>query len=231
MFRIVQAGNALPTVFPVDPNAEFQPGQIAQLGVMGNNIVCGVSDGTAPIGIIDDIKTNAFTAPSVDEIVIASGVISIDDGNGTLIAAGDTRIEMDNPNVVSSSFTTSPVDVELKARNGVIIFPAGTPLNYDEDGDGIPDAIRTVVSYTYQIPNVPGDNSTFSSGKVTVWFQRMIAQTDQYETNQRYPINANLFVSEAGLLTTRQPSPDHPGVAIVTGSPSAIFGTLEFLWL
>lgn len=231
VFRIVQAGNALPTVFPVDPNAEFQPGQIAQLGVMGNNIICGVSDGTAPIGIIDDIKTNAFTAPSVDEVRIATNVIAVRDSSGQLVAATDVRVELENPNVIPSSFTTSPVDVELVARNGVIVFPAGTPLNFDADGDGTPDAIRTVVSYTYQIPNVPGDNSTFSSGKVTVWFQRMIAQTDQYETNQRYPINANLFVSEKGLLTTRQPSPDHPGVAIVTGSPSAIFGTLEFLWL
>ena len=59
----------------------------------------------------------------------------------------------------------------------------------------------------------------------------MIAQTDMYETDQRYPLNANLFVSECGLLTTRQPTPDHPGVAVVTGSPSAIFGSLEFLYL
>jgi hypothetical protein len=34
---------------------------IGQLGVIGNNIVCGVSDGTAPLGIIDDIKVRAFT--------------------------------------------------------------------------------------------------------------------------------------------------------------------------
>ena len=71
-FRIVQAGNALPTSYPVDPSAEFEPGMVAQLGVIGNNIVCGVSDGTAPIGIIDDIKTRAFTSTSIDEVVIAS---------------------------------------------------------------------------------------------------------------------------------------------------------------
>jgi hypothetical protein len=64
-----------------------------------------------------------------------------------------------------------------------------------------------------------------------VWFTRLIAQTDQYETNQRYPINANLFVSEEGKLTTRQPSPNHPGVAIVTGTPTSVFSSLEFLWV
>lgn len=231
-FRIIQAGNALPFSYPVDPNAEFQPGMIAQLGVIGNNYVCGVSDGTAPLGIIDEIKTNAFTAPSIDEPVvafvpeIARAVVS-----GKVYTTIDVQINLDNPNVIASSFTSNPVDVELVPRNGTLIFPAGTQLNFNADGGAAPDSIRTVVSYTYQVPNIPGDDTTAGSGKVTVWFQRMIAQTDMYETNQRYPLNANLFVSECGLLTTRQPTPDHPGVAFVTGSPSAIHGTLEFMWI
>jgi hypothetical protein len=232
VFRIVQAGNALPTSYPVDNNAEFQPGMIGQLGVNGNNIVAGVSDGTAPLGIIDEIKTRAFTAPSIDEVIIAPvpQQVRVNKG-GNIYNTIDVQRNLLNPNVIGSSFTSNPVDVELQERNGVLIFPAGTELNFDMDGDGIPDSIRTVVSYTYQVPNIPGDDTTAGSGKVTIWFQRMIAQTDMYETNQRYPLNANLFVSECGLLTTRQPTADHPGVAVVTGSPSAIHGTLEFLWL
>ena len=108
---------------------------------------------------------------------------------------------------------------------------AGTPLNFDADGDGIPDSIRTRVNYTYQVPNVPGDDSTQGSGRVTVWFQRIIFQTDQFETNQRYPVNANLFVSEEGKLTTRQPTPDHPGIAVVTGTPTSVFDSLEAIFL
>ena len=123
------------------------------------------------------------------------------------------------------------MDVALFPRNGMILFPAGTALNFDFDGDGIPDAIRTVVSYTYQIPNVSGDDSTLGSGHITVWFQRGIFQTDMYETNQRYPLNSILFVSENGRLTTSQPNEDYPGVAMVTGPPTAAFGTLEFVWL
>jgi hypothetical protein len=231
-FRIVQAGNALPMSYPVDPNAEFQPGMIAQLGVFGNNYVAGVSDGTAPLGIIDEIKTSAFTAPSIDEVVnafvpeIARTTVS-----GNVYTTIDIPINLDNPNVLASSFTSNPVDVELIPRNGTLIFPAGTRLNFNADGGAAPDSIRTVVSYTYQVPGIPGDDTTTGSGKVTIWFQRMIAQTDMYETNQRYPLNANLFVSECGLLTTRQPTPDHPGMGFVTGAPSAIHGTLEFLWL
>ena len=184
MLRLVQTGYAQPISMPVDPNAEFEPGQVAQLGVIGNNIVCGVSDGTAPIGIIDDIKTQAFSAAAIDEVVITQAM-GVDNGSGTL----------------------------------------------DLDGDGIPDAIRTVVSYTYQIPGIPGDDSTQGSGKISIWFQRMIFQTDKFETNVRYPVNANLFVSESGLLTTRQATPDHPAIALVTGPPSAMFGTLEALLL
>lgn len=231
MLRLVQVCNSIPFTFPVDPNAEFQPGMIAQLTVMGNNVVCGVSDGTVPIGIIDDVKTRAFFAPSVDEIIIAGPIAGITGPGGSLITPTDVKMELENPNVVASSFTSDPVDVELIPRNGVIIFLAGTPLNFDADGDGIPDSIRTRVNYTYQVPNVPGDDSTQGSSRVTVWFTRLIAQTDQYETNQRYPINANLFVSEEGKLTTRQPSPNHPGVAIVTGTPTSVFSSLEFLWI
>lgn len=72
MLRLVHVGNALPISLPVSAHAEFQPGMVAQLGVEGNNQVCGVSDGLAPFGIIDDMKTRSFTAPSIDEVVIAS---------------------------------------------------------------------------------------------------------------------------------------------------------------
>lgn len=229
-FRLVQTGNALPFSFPVDPNAEFQPGQVAQLNVLGNNVVCGVSDGTAPIGLIDDIKTKAFTAPSIDEAVIVSAP-GVAGPGGSLITPVEIKAELANPNIIPESFITNPVDVELIPRNGVVVFPAGTELNIDLDGDGTPDGIRTVVSYSYQVPNIIGDDSTQGSSRVTVWFQRMIFETNQFETNQTYPINANLFVSEEGLLTSRQPTVDHPGVAIVTGTPTSIFGSLEALWL
>jgi hypothetical protein len=229
MLKLVQVGNALPVSYPVDPTAEFEPGTIAQFKVMGNNIVVGVSDGRAPFGIIDDYKTRAYTAPSIDEEVVAE--VPTVEQNGRLVSAVDVKWELANPNVIPTSFVTSPVDVALIPRNGVIVFPAGTPLNFDSTGSGTPDSIRTVVSYTYQIPNISGDDSTAGSGKVTIWFQRGIFQTDKYETNQRYPVNAILFVSENGLLTTQQPSEEHPGVAVVTGPPTALYSTLEFCWL
>lgn len=230
MLRLVQIGNSLPLSFPVDPTCTFQPGQIAQLKVMGNEIICGVSDGTAPLGIIDDINTSAFTAPSNDEIVDIS-VISMGDGYGHYVSVAETMQLLRFSSVVRSSFVSDTEDIILYDVNGAIAAPAGTTVNYDKDGDGIPDTIRVVVSYAYRIPNVPGDNTTIGSGRMTVWFNRGIYETDQYDTRQRYIVNATLFVNETGLLTTKQLTPSHPGIAMVTGPPSGLNNTLEFMWL
>jgi hypothetical protein len=229
MLRLVQVGNSLPLSYPVDPTSTFQPGQIAQLKVLGNEIVCGISDGTAPMGIIDDINTSAFTAPVNDEVVVIPAV-GIHDGYGNYISAIDTMKTLRFSNIVRSSFTCDVEGLILNDVNGVIEAPAGTELNYDSDGDGTADSIRVICSYTYRIANIPGDNTTIGSGRITVWFQRGIFETDQYDTKQKYVVNATLFCNAEGLLTTEQPTANHPGIAIVTGPPTGMNQTLEFLW-
>ena len=229
MLRLIQVGNTLPLSFPVDPTSEFQPGQIAQLKVIGNEIVCGVSDGTAPYGIIDDINTSAFTAPVTDEVVVIPAV-GIHDGYGNYVSALDVMKNVRFPNIVRSSFTADVEGLILNDVNGIIEVPAGSPLNYDSDGDGIPDSVRVIVSYIYRIANIPGDNTTIGSGRITVWFQRGIFETDQYDPKQRYVVNATLFCDGDGKLTTSQPTPNHPGIAMVTGPPTGLNETLEFLW-
>ena len=228
MLRLVQVGNTLPVSFICDPSAEFQPGMIAELTVIGNQVMATVSNGTAPIGIIDDIKTKAFTNVSWNETVIvpAVGVIG---PNNTIVTPVDIKTELRRPNIVASSFS-SEINVTLNPNNGVITFVAGTPLNFDLTGSGQPNAIKTIVNYTYQISNIPGDDSTQGSGRMTVWFERMFFQTDQYETNQQYPLRANLYVSEVGFLTTRRPSSFHPAVGMVTAPPTPMNPMIEVLW-
>lgn len=228
MLRIIQTGNALPVSFIVDPSAEFQPGMIAELTVIGNQVMATVSKGTAPIGIIDEIRTKAFTSISWNEVITVPAVGSPGPG-GQLITPIDIKAELKYPNILSSSFI-STVEVELIPTNGVIKFLAGTPLNYDMIGTGQPNAIRTIVNYTYHVPNIPGYDSTQGSGRMTVWFNRMFFQTDQYETNQTYPVRANLYVSESGLLTTRRPSQYHPAVGMVTAPPTVYTNMIEVLW-
>ena len=228
MLRLVQVGNTLPASFIVDPSAEFQPGQIAELTVIGNQVMATVSNGTAPIGVIDDIKTKAFTNVSWNEVVIVPAV-GVAGPGGTIVTPIDIKAELKKPNIVASSFN-STVNVVLNAVNGVVTFVAGTPLNFDLMGTGSPNAIRTIVNYTYQVANIPGDDSTAGSGRITVWFNRMFFQTDQYETNQQYPVRANLYVSETGFLTTRRPSAIHPAVGMVTAPPTPINPMIEVLW-
>jgi hypothetical protein len=228
MIRLVQVGNTLPVSFICDPSAEFQPGQIAELTIIGNQVMCTVSNGTAPIGVIDDIKTKAFTNVSWNEVVIVPAVAAIGPNN-TVVTPIDIKAELRRPNIVPASFN-STVNVVLNPVNGLVTFVAGTQLNFDLTGAGSPNAIRAVVNYTYQVANIPGDDSTAGSGRMTVWFERMFFQTDQYETNQQYPLRANLYVSEVGFLTTRRPSPIHPAVAMVTAPPTPMNPMIELLW-
>lgn len=226
---MVQVGNTLPASFIVDPSAEFQPGQIAELTVIGNQVMATVSNGTAPLGIIDDIKSRAFTNVSWNENVIIPAV-GVPGPGGVLVTQFDIKAELRRPNIIPSSFTSS-VKVTLNANNGVVTFLAGTPLNVDIMGTGQPNGISAIVNYTYQVANIPGDDSTQGSGRVTVWFSRMFFQTDQYESNQQYPVRANLYVSEVGFLTTRRPSNIHPAVAMVTAPPTSMNPMIEVLWL
>ncbi len=229
MFRVLNSGNSQPMSYPLDPSCEFQSGQIAELISIGNQVMATVSKGIAPIGIIDDLRTKAFTNVSWNEVIIAPA-IGVPGPNNQLVTPIDVSKELKNPNILSSSFN-STIKVSLNPVNGIITFLAGTPLNYDLLGTGEPNAIRAVVNYTYQVANIPGDDSTFGSGKVTIWFQRMLFETTMYETNQQYPLNANLFVNERGLLTTRKCHANSPCVALCTAPPTSLNGFINAMWL
>lgn len=230
MLRLIAVGNSLPFSWVVDPSCLFEPGMIGQLTVIGSQVMMTVSNGTAPACVLDDIKTRSFTSTAWDETVIApsAGVLN---SNNVLVSPVDIKVELNNPNVIPNSFISIPVDVQLIPRNGVVIFPAGTPLNFDLLGTGVPNAIKTNVRYAFQIPNVIGEDSTLASNRVTGWFQRMIFETNRYETSQVYPVNCNLFVSEEGLLTSRQPFPNSPCVGLLTAPPNSLMATIQVMWL
>lgn len=228
VLRIIHASNQLPISYPIDISASFQPGMIAQFHLYGNNIVCGVSDGTAPFGLIDDINTVAFYAPAIDEthVVAAVGQLSPD---GKYRSVTNLTELLNNPNILTNSFVCD-IPVYLRERNGAVVIPVGTELNWDSDGDNVVDSVKFICSYTYQVPGVPGDNSTIGSSKITIWYGKLIFDTDQYETTQRYALNAPLFVNESGYLTTRQVAEHYPAVGMVVAPPSARHSSLQGLW-
>lgn len=231
MLRVIHTGGAgLPISYPVDPTAEFEPGMIAQLKIIGNDIVMGVSDGLAPYGMIDDIRTKSQSRQMIDEVVEITNVLSEIDGNNYRVSSIETNMLLENPNIFPNSFISS-ISVELVDVNGIIYVPEGTPLNYDFDGDGVNDGFRIIVSYTYRVPNQPGEDSTIGSGQISVHYSPGEYATDQFDPRQNYPLNGALFVGLDGKLTTSQPTSDHPSIGFVSGPPSAINNTLQFHWL
>jgi hypothetical protein len=228
MFRALQIGLYRPISLAVDPNAFFEEGMIAQYKVIGNDVVVGVSDGTAPLGIFDDVKTTVYSRPSIDEEVIV--VAPVVDFDGYKFRMGvDTLAELQNGPVVPNSFRSDVPGIQVSTR-GVVRARAGMELNYTTVGSPTPNAIRVVCNYYYDIPGIPGVDSTLGSGRATVWMvPGGIFETDQFELVP-YPLNATLFVSAAGKLTTEKTMENQPGVGIVSCPPSAHNAVLQFVW-
>jgi len=216
----------------VDPNCQFEPGQILGLVSFGGEVLMSRSDGTTimPYGIADDVKTTVYTKPSVNERVFVkppTQIIGQDySGNPVLVAPHSTELKASS--IVSASFK-SDVDLSLHPINGTVEFPTGTALNYDSQGNGVYDSIVAIVSYSYEIAGVPGDDTTRGSGKVTVWNRRGEYIVDQFDTLATYPLNGPLYCCD-GKFTTNPPCENAPVLGMVTGPPSTLTATLQLLW-
>ena len=231
--KLIQTGNSLPLSFPLNPTSTFEAGMVAELSLLGNDVVCGISSGLTPLGLVDDTKTKAFIQPQIDEEVLITPDLVGTPGTGPSgqpIITHDILIELQNPSIVKGSFVAD-YPVFINNRNGTIRVKAGSNLNYASIPNGSLDSIRIIVSYAFQVPDMPGDDTTVGSGRITVWVSRIVASTDVYDTTQSYPLNAPLFCGLDGRLTTKQPTPNHPGIAIVIGPPSATVPMLDFLFL
>lgn len=228
MLVTIQVGLGRPVSYPVDPNAIFQPGMIGQLKKIGNDVVMGVSDGLAPFGIIDDIKDSSIVQPVIDEVVIIRPQ-TVDTDGYSFTAGAETWQRLSRHDIMESSFVSKVPGLLLDADHGLLIAPAGTPLNHITPDSTTPNAIRTIVSYSHFIAGIAGEDTTMGSGKTTVWFTRGIYATDQYEIVP-FPLNSNLYVSPAGKFTTQKTLANQPSVAMVVGPPGANNNFLEIMW-
>lgn len=233
MFEPVQAQGLPEGFWTVDFSSTFQAGMIGGLTVVAGEVVITTANGidVPPYGIIDDSKDTSFMRTVRDDIVIipVQEIIRVLDGDGDLTNAIDVTGNLNNANIIASAFS-SDTDISLNTTNGTVTVEAGTKLNFDLDGDGILDSFKIVCSYAFRVSNIPGDDTTMASGKVTVWNARGTYMTDMYEPNVPYPLNATLFCSCNGKFTTTPPCEGSPGVAMVTGPPSSLDGSLMLLW-
>lgn len=230
MLRTIQIGTGRPISYVCDPNATFQPGMIAQMRSIGNDVVAGVSNGISPMGIIDDIKDHAFIRPEIDQTIVIVPSQTYTDGYGGYYASTRAITNLKHARIVESSFTSRTAGIELtNVENGLVSIRPGTKLNYKTPGSTVFNAFRTLGSYSYYVNNVPGEDSTMGSGRMTIWLTRGVFQTDQYELVP-YAINSNLFVSASGKLTAVAKLDTQPAVGMVLVPPTAANNFLEFIW-
>lgn len=216
-------------LWPVDPSVEFEPGMIAGLIEVGGDILATVSDGCTipPVGIIDDAKTEAFSRPSLDEPVFVPAA-GVPDQYGGIVSTVDTMGQLEHVNIIPQSFVSS-MDVDLNPRNGIIIVPAGTELNViDPGGDPQKTGFEILVSYAYQVPDLPGEDTTAGSGKISIHIFRAIHATNQFDPVVEYPLGGPLYCGRDGKITSE---PNGPIIGMTTAPPSILINEIEFLWL
>ena len=228
MLRCISVGLGRPVSYHKDPNMTCEPGQIGQFKLLGNDVCLGISDGVAPVGILDDVISASFSQTVVDEVLNVPVAVIFDGYNWT--SSTNAIGELRNSSIITGSFVVDYPGLILNPLNGTIHVPTGTIANFSTTGSAIPDAVRTTCRYAFRVPNIPGEDSTAGSGKVTIWFTRGVFQTDQFAPEVPYALNATLFVSPAGKLTTEQTTTNQPGVAMVIIPPSGHQSVLEFLW-
>lgn len=79
-------------------------------------------------------------------------IIELSKAEGTeeleiIIAKPSDKVKLKRENIDLDSFHTVPVDMYLIHAEGIIIFEEDTELNFDADGDGVFDSIKTVITY------------------------------------------------------------------------------------
>ena len=154
----------------------------------------------------------------------ASGV---SDGHGNLISTTDVMGFVENTNIIPATFVSS-MDVLLNPKNGTITVPAGSVLNKVTVGDPSQTGFEILISYMFQIPDLPGEDTTAGSGKASVHIFRGIFQTDQFDPVVEYPLMCPLFCGRDGRITSE---PNGPIIAVCTAPPSILISEIEFMWL
>lgn len=59
---------------------------------------------------------------------------------------------------------------------------------------------------------------------------RSIWETDNFDVQQRYPVNANLYINQNGVFTPTRPTENHPAIGMVLFPPTADNLALQLIW-
>lgn len=189
MFRPLYAyGN--PLSLAVSSTITFRPGMVGQLDATSTVIL---TDGTYPIGLLDDNKLATYHKKVVNESVVLTGVVASNLMHSAL-TAGAFKVT----NVAGTVTYANLADYTVNIVNGTI---QRTALSTIASGQTV------LVSYEYQLPSAEslssqpsGFDDTAGSGKVAVWNAPGIYLTTEYDITLNYAVNECLYALN-GIIT------------------------------
>ena len=194
--KLVKLGGSEPGTINVDANTSFQAGQIATYDANGAATLAGSGDN--PVGILKWDKASTVYAVSAREavtIVALETAYSLDHANVSSVLVED---------LAGTDYAVT-TDYTLSTTNGTITTTAS--------GSTSITAGETVyVTYTYEMTAADkeqagvnffnSNDDTQGCNKITMLQGGWRVYTDQFETDQNYAMNAQLFVSANGKFTS-----------------------------
>ncbi len=196
--KLAKLGGSEPGTISVDPNTNFQAGQIASYDANGAATLAGSA--TNPVGIFKADKASTVYAVSAVEAVTVVALETAYNFNH----ANVTSVLVDN--LAGDPYTEGAgSDYVLNLTNGTITTTASGTTN-------ITTGETVYVTYTYEMTAADkeqegvnffnSNDDTQGSGKITMLQGGWRIHTDQFETDQNYAMNAQLFVSANGKFTS-----------------------------
>lgn len=189
--------------FAVDPATTFEAGNVGQLSVDAfGNTVCGLAS-SKPLGLLEDTKAGAFTAPVIAEVHNARVTAPLGTwtvNNANLVSGSDLVFILNAAGAVTGT-ATRVTDYTVNYTNGIFTVVATGAIDttapyLDTDGDSVADSIHVATSYMFAVPGVLGVDTTLGSGLVTLHFQRGEFAVSVYDTATTYGVNDKLGVGD-----------------------------------
>ena len=197
--KLVKLGGSEPGTISVDPNTSFQGGQIAAYDANGAATLAGSGDN--PVGILKWDKTSTTYAVAAREAVT---IVALETAYSFAHANVSSVIV---ENLAGGDYTEGAGDdYVLNTTNGTITTTAS--------GTTTVTAGETVyVTYTYEMTTADkeqagvnffnSNDDTQGSNKITMLQGGWRVYTDQFETDQNYTMNGQLYVSANGKFTSQ----------------------------
>ena len=196
--KLVKIGGSEPGTISVDPNTTFQAGQIASYDANGAATLA--TSATNPVGVFKWDKTSSKYAVSAREavtVVAYATAYNFDHANVSSVLVED---------LAGTDYTEGAgSDYTINTTNGTITTTASGTTS-------ITAGETVYVTYTYEMTAADkeqagvnffnSNDDTQGSNKITMLQGGWRVYTDQFETDQNYAMNAQLYVSANGKFTS-----------------------------